>query len=76
LTQGNVSNRIDAGEVPVEDARQWLLTETAQFFAESSTRDFSFLVMADVFVADDRSAIKSSPRSRPYGRSRNDASPS
>lgn len=55
LTQGNVSNRIDAREVSVDDARQWLITETAQFFAESSTRDFSFLVMADVFVANDRS---------------------
>ena len=50
----NVSNRVD-GEVAAEDARRWLLTETAQFFADSSTRDFSFLVMADAFVADDES---------------------
>lgn len=55
LTQGNVSNRIDAGEVSVGDARSWLNTETAPFFAEASTREFSFLVMADVFVTDDRS---------------------
>ena len=54
LTQGNVSNRIAAREVSVEEACQWLLTETAQFFVESSKRDFSFLVMADVFVADER----------------------
>ena len=57
LTQGNVSNPIDTGEVSAEEARQWLLTETAQFFLETLGRDFSFLVMADLFVADER-AVK------------------
>ena len=54
LTQGNVSNPIDAGEVSVEEARQWLLDQTAPFFSEAFTRDFAFLVMADVFAADER----------------------
>ena len=52
LTQGNVSTPIDAGEVSAEEARQWLLGETAPFFSDSSRRDFSFLVMADVFVSE------------------------
>ncbi len=52
LTQGNVSVPIDALEVSVDEARQWLRTETAQFFEGSNERDYSFLVMADVFVAD------------------------
>lgn len=52
LTLGNVSGPIDAQEVAVEDARQWLVDETAPFFLESSRRDFSFLVMADLFVAE------------------------
>lgn len=51
LTQGNVSTPIDAQEVSVEDARRWLLDETAPFFFGSLTRTFSFLVMAELFVA-------------------------
>ena len=51
LTQGNVSSRIDAQEVSVEEARHWLLDETAAFFLGSSRRGFSFLVMADLFAA-------------------------
>lgn len=53
LTQGNVSRPIDTHQVSVEEARQWLLDETARYFLESVRRDFSFLVMADLFVADD-----------------------
>ena len=52
LTQGNVSTRIDDGEIAVAEAREWLLRETAPFFVESSQRDFSFMVMADLFVAN------------------------
>jgi SAM-dependent methyltransferase len=51
LTQGNVSNPIDAQEVSLEEARQWLLDETAAFFARSLKRGYSFLVKADLFVA-------------------------
>ena len=53
LTQGNVSDLIDAQEVSLEDARRWLLEETVAFFAKSSTRAFSFLVMAELFVTDE-----------------------
>lgn len=56
LTQGNVSTPIGKKEVSAEDARQWLLDETVPFFLESPRRDFSFLVMADLFAAVDRSA--------------------
>ncbi len=52
LTQGNVSIPIDALEISADEARQWLRTETVQFFEESSKRDYSFLAMADVFVTD------------------------
>lgn len=53
LTQGNVSRPIDAQEISADEARQWLLDETAPFFLKSLRRDFSFLVMADLFVADE-----------------------
>jgi SAM-dependent methyltransferase len=55
LTQGNVSGPIDAKEVSVEDARQWLLDKTAPFFLEASRRDFSFLATANLFVAEEGS---------------------
>jgi SAM-dependent methyltransferase len=52
LTQGNVSNPIDAQEVSLEDARGWLLEQTSPFFATSSRRAFLFLVTAELFVTD------------------------
>lgn len=52
LTQGNVSKPIDAQDVSLEDARRWLLDQTAPFFSGSLRREFSFLVMAELFVAD------------------------
>lgn len=54
LTQGNVSNPIDAQELSLKDARQWLVDETAPFFASAARRGFLFLVMAELFVADPR----------------------
>lgn len=53
LTQGNVSSPIDRQDISVEEASRWLLTETAPFFMASSRRSFSFLVTADLFVADE-----------------------
>lgn len=51
LTQGNVSNPIDAHEVSIDDARRWLLEETAGFFSGSARRSYAFLVKADLLVA-------------------------
>lgn len=52
LTLGNVSRPIENQEVSLEDARQWLVDETRPFFDGVLRREFSFLVMAELFVAN------------------------